>query len=481
MARKHKCFPSLYVIFALSACQTIRAPVPSETNAPPLAVQASHIAVPVTVSTLLPQSAINAAVPQRLDADDYTVKINGGADKCHDNGASVGYHVHRDPIIISGAGNTLSAKTAVAYNVIGRAKPPLPFGACGPLFSGSCGRGEPEPRLKVGLSVTLGGINPDWTPNITFTPASVSPDGACKVAFFDYHIEDKIADLARNAINSSSAAAQSGVANAIDLPNKVSKAWKQLQTPIKLAPSVWLAIHPQQIGAQPFVVTPNTTTSGLFLQAMPTVSFSDAAPPTDNNPLPPPSAALPSNQYYISLPMQADYATLSKQIQAALKLQTAGIRYPPTGSNYLTVTGADVYGYGQKAVVRLELRVRGIFGARAVLYLLGTPAFDTNRNVISFPDLDFSVDSKNILLNLVAWLEQDKLRDDLRARATYDITEYVNKAKQTMVSELNQDVGIASLKGTVDAINLLGVYISPDQRQFTAQLQTSGTLNVEIK
>jgi hypothetical protein len=430
----------------------------------------------------LPQNAINTAVPQHIDADDYTVSINGGADKCHTNGVSVGYHVHRDPIILGGSGDTLTANTSVAYNMVGRARwPPLPLDQCGPLAYGSCGRGEPEPHLNVGLSVSVGGVNPNWTPNVTFNPASVSPDGACKVTLANVHIEDKIADIARDEINKSAGSAQSGVANAIDLPGKAEKAWTELETPMKVAPSVWLAIHPQQIGIQPFVVTPSTISSGLYLQAMPVVSYSDVAPAPDNNPLPAPAAEPASNSYFISVPVQADYATLNKQIQDALKLQTGGIRYPPTGSNYLTVTGADVYAYGQKAVLRLELKVHGIFGPSAILYLAGTPTFDSARNIISFPDLEFTVDSKNILLKIAAWLEQNTLRDDLRSRATYDITQYVNDAKQKMLAELNQDVGPVSLKGTVDAVNILGVYTDPGHNQFSANLQTSGTLSVLIK
>lgn len=429
----------------------------------------------------LPQSAINTSVPQHIDADDYTVSINGGADKCHDNGYSIGYHVHRAPIILGGSGNTLSANTSVGYNAIGRARPPLPFGLCGPLFSASCGRGEPEPHLNVGLSVTVGGVNPSWTPNITFNPASVSPDGACKLTFFNIHVENKIADFARDEINRSAESAQSSVATAINLPDKARKAWTQLETPMKVAPTIWLTIHPQQIGIQPFVVTPRAITSGLYLQAMPVISDSAVAPAPDDNPLPPPAAVPASNSYFISVPVQADYSSLNKQIQDALKLQAGGIRYPPTGNNYLIVTGADVYAYGQKAVLRIELKVHGIFGKSAVLYLAGTPAFDTGRNIISFPDLDFTVDSKNILLKIAVWLEQNTLRDDLRSRATYDITHYVNEAKQRMLSELNQDVGPASLQGTVDAVNILGVYTDPGHNQFSANLQTSGTLNVLVK
>ena len=429
----------------------------------------------------LPQNAVNNALPRHLDADDYTVNINGGADDCQNNGVSIGYHVHRDDIILGGSGNTLAANPSIAYNAGARARPPLPFGKCGPPFTASCGLGEPEPHMYVGISVTLGGVDPDWAPSFTFNPAKVSPDGACKVTIFNIHVEDKIADLTRNALDGSAVSVQSNIVNAISFPDKAKTAWALMEKPVRVAPSVWLSIHPKQIGVQPFNVTENAIGSGFNLLAMPVISNGDVAPAGDNSPLPPPTVVAATNSYFISIPVQADYASVNKQLQDALQLQIGGVRYPPTGNNCARVTGADVYAYGQKAVVKLTLKVHGIFGKSAVLYLVGTPRFDPQTNSISFPDLDFTVDSKNILLKIAVWLEQNKLRDDLRSMAKYDITPYVNEAKQKMLSELNQDIGSASLKGTVDSVSVLGVYTDPKQKQFSAYLQTTGSLEITIK
>lgn len=468
-------------VFLLTGCRPVTAPKPPIATAPPIQVPPSHIGIPITVPMNLPQTAINNAIPQHIDADDYTVSINGGADNCG-AGASIGYHVHRGTIALGGAGDTLTAQVDVAYNAIGRGRPKLVL-VCGPLFSASCGRGEPEPHLHVGLAVEVGGVNQNWTPNVTFKPASVAPDGACKLTIFNFHVENNVADFARNAINGAANNTQTSVANAIDLPGKANKAWAFMEAPIKLAPSVWLSVHPQQIGIQQFVVTPSQITSGIYLKAMPAISFSDAAPAPDNKPLPPPEAVPASNAYFISVPASADYATINKQLQDALKLNAGGIRYPPTGNNYVTVTDADVYAYGQKAVVRLGLKVHGIFGKKAVLYLVGTPSYDTVRNIISFPDMDFTVESKNILVKIALWLEQNNLRDALRAKASYDISSMVNDAKQQMVSRLNQNIGPVSLNGTVDAINILGVYHDDanNSDKFTADLQTSGTLKVTVQ
>jgi hypothetical protein len=481
--RLGKLFAIWALVIPITGCWPwpVKANLPPESTAPPLPVPPSHMAIPISVPMNLPQDAVNTALPQRLDADDYTVNINGGADDCQNNGVSIGYHVHRDDVVLGGSGNTLVASPSIAYNAGARARPRLGLGACGPPFTASCGRGEPEPHLNVGVSVTVGGVNQDWTPSVTFNPANVSPDGACRVTIFNIHVEDKIADVARNALNESAVSVQSNIVKAVSLPDKAKAAWTLMEKPVKVAPSTWLSIHPQRIGARPFNVKENAISSGLDLQAMPVISYGDVAPAGDNSPLPPPTAVSAADGYFISVPVQADYASVNKQLQDSLKIQTGGIRYPLTGNNYARVTGADVYAFGQKAVVKLMLKVHGILGKRAVLYLVGTPTFDSRTNSISFPDLDFTVDSKNILLKIAAWLEQNKLRDDLRSMAKYDITSYVNEAKQKMLSELNQDIGSASLKGTVNSVSVLGVYTDPNKKRFSAILLTTGSLDVTIR
>jgi hypothetical protein len=466
-------------LLATTGCRHIYAPQPPGTITPPLQVQPSHIAVTATVPISVPQIALNNAIPQREDADDYTVSINGGADNCG-SGASVGYHIHRDPIILSGVGNTLSAQTNIAYNAIGRGKPKLIFGICGPLFSASCGRGEPEPHLKVDLSASIDGINPNWTPKITFHPASVQPDGACKLSIFNVHVENNIAGFAQNAINNSEGNAQTGLANSLDLPEKANRAWRALESPIKVTPSVWLSVHPQEIGILPFTATPSAITAGMQLSALPVLQYGDQPPASDVQPLPTPKPLPASNSYFISMPVQTDYSIVEKSIEDALKIHNGGIRYPPTGKNYVTVTGVDVYAYGAAAVVRLDLKIHGIFGPSATVYLSGTPTFNTLTNTISFPDLDFTADSKNILLRIAIWLEQGAFRDDLRSRASFDLTPYVVQARRQVLKALNQDIGQITLFGTVDAVNILGVYTSPEDQTFKAYLQTSGTINAAL-
>ena len=59
----------------------------------------------------------------------------------------------------------------------------------------------------------------------------------------------------------------------------------------------------------------------------------------------------------------------------------------------IRVRGARLYGSGTKLV--LAATVSG--DARGTLYFVGTPVFDPDSQVVSVPDLDFSVESRSVL------------------------------------------------------------------------------------
>lgn len=216
----------------------------------------------------------------------------------------------------------------------------------------------------------------------------------------------------------------------------------------------------------------------MRLTAQPELIFSSVKPVADKSPLPAPSTVPSSNAFSIQLPVEAGYKFASEQIDEDLRVTTSGMRYPPTGNPYLTVTGAALYGYGTKAVLRVDGRVSGIFGKRVTVYLSGTPSFDSGTNTLSFPNLQFSLESHNLLLKIAAWLDQVNLQQDLRNRLVFDLSKQVGQKKAQLQAALNGSLGPVALAGSVNELTLLGVYSKSDSGQFTALFRTNGTLNI---
>jgi len=62
--------------------------------------------------------------------------------------------------------------------------------------------------------------------------------------------------------------------------------------------------------------------------------------------------------------------------------------------------------------VALEVRVSGAAIGR--LHLVGTPVYDAARDAITVPDLDYDVQTSNLLVHGITWLAGGKLRNELR-------------------------------------------------------------------
>ena len=445
--------------------------------APPPAVSQSQVNLNVSLPTSVAQNALNNAVPKEAGADPYNVNINGGADNCG-KGVSFGYHASRGPITLAPSGNSISAASQIDYWAKGRARSPCFIAE--PLIYGSCGVGEPLSGFSLTLKASFNGIDGNWNPQVSTSLADIHSTRDCNVTLVNINVTGHIRDGLANVINNALPSASQSLSSALNLRSKAQQGWNYLSTPIKLPQGFWLSIHPRAIGVFPLVGDASSLNFGLRLTAQPELLFTSTAPPSDSTPLPTPSAVPASNSFSIEMPIEASYSDISDQVNKDLLLSTHGIRYPPAGSNYLTVTGASLYAYGNKAVVRLDGDISGVFGKKVTVYLVGTPSYNSGSNILSFPDMDFSVESHNFLLKIAAWLEQDKLRDDLRTRLVFDISKYVQEAKTKMQAAMNQNIGNATLAGAVNQLNLLDVYSSPTDGQFKVVLLTDGSLNITL-
>jgi hypothetical protein len=141
----------------------------------------------------------------------------------------------------------------------------------------------------------------------------------------------------------------------------------------------------------------------------------------------------------------------------------------------ITVTRARLYGSGDRVV--LEVRIRG--DARGTLYLVGTPLFDPVTQGIAVPDLDFSLESKELLPNVADWLLGDQLRDEMRGAAHFELGGRITKIRGQVDDALNRNLGRSvRLSGGVDALRPLGVFVFP--RSLAAVVAADGHAQIHV-
>ena len=416
----------------------------SQLPAPPM----SSVDVTLTVPMTQISAAAESQVPHNLHVTPYNAQANGGADN---GGVSYGYDVNRSDINIAASGNSITLNSDVRYEVWGQAR-----GFLNVLIRGHCGPTDnPPPTAHLALTSTIS-TDAQWN-LVTHTTGSATRTGPCNVTLASIDIAPKVMAAVNNALGNVLPQVDATIAQAADLPARVQSAWSSLLAPVRLDSTSYLMVHPTAAGLTPVSMDNSSLKVGLHIEARPEIIVGGAPPIADKTTLPAAASAVAGNAFSLAVPVSISTAFLDGQIRQALKIGSGGVRYPPTGRFFLTPSSADVSVYGSKVVLRL-----GLTGsANAIIYLIGTPRFDPVTNTLDIPDLDYTVETKNLLAKVADWAEGSRALADVRQRLRINLSAQAATARQTLTNAINRKIGDFQLAGTLGNLDLLGIY--PDQ------------------
>ena len=250
-----------------------------------------------------------------------------------------------------------------------------------------------------------------------------------------------------------------------------------LSNPIQVEAETWLEVRPEKVSVSAVQVSGDTLQLSGVLLAHPRVEIS-GRPPVTRTPLP--EAALsemPGGAFDVYIPVKVGYSNVEAALKQKLKIGGGSLHYPSSGKHYLTPTDVTLYGYGQKAVFKVTFN--GI--AEGYAYFIGTPSFDTDTNLLSFPDLDYSPDTKRLALESIQWVDHDAFIRDLRNRLVVDLAGPLNQAKSKLSDALNRRYGDIQLAGSIPNIILISVYADPKQGSLVAYFNMSGTVTAAVR
>jgi len=426
--------------------------------------------VDVTLSVPMAQvrQAAENQVPRHLRVDPYNAQVNGGADR---GGVSYGYDVQRGDVSVAANGNALTLTSDVRYEVWGQARGPLNI-----LLRGHCGPGDnPPPTAHIGLTSTIS-TDAGWN-LVTHTTGSIAPTGPCSVTFLGINIAPRVMDAVNDALGHVLPQIDGTVAQTANLHARVQSAWTSLLAPVRLDSNTYLVVHPVAAGLTPVSMDNSSLKVGLHIEAHPEIVVGTTPPLADQRILPAAASASPGNAFSLAVPVSISMAFLNDQLRQALKIGSGGVRYPPTGPFSLTPSSADLSVYGKKAVLRL-----GLTGsANAIIYLIGTPHFDPVTNMLDVPDLDYTLETKNLLAKVADWAEGARALADLKQRLHVDLSAQAATARQTLTNAINQRIGDIQLTGTLGNLELLGIYPDQASGMVKAYFTANGTLAVAMQ
>jgi hypothetical protein len=252
------------------------------------------------------------------------------------------------------------------------------------------------------------------------------------------------------------------------LKDRIAKVWFAAQKPVLLDKtySAWLRITPLEAMLCPLYAQNNQVRLSLGLK-----TFAELV--VGPEPAARPLAAMPDlklvnaidRNFRISLNTDLyfrDMLAIASPMLLNKEFESDGKR--------ITIKALDVYGNGDRLVVKVE--TTGAYDG--VFYLTGRPVFNPQTNMVSVEDVDFDVNTQNLLLQSAAWLLHGAIRGVIQEKLTMDMTPQLEQAREMARKAMSQ-VRLAEnifLKGSVKTIKLNDVLVQKDK--ITVQVYTEG-------
>lgn len=382
--------------------------------------------------------------------------------------ASFAYQVRREPFRISVKSDTFVIASTIHYQGRGWYKPPI-----APEVGGSCGTGDQQPRARVAIAFHPE-IDRDWRlrahPSLRYVgPFTDTDRDQCKVTFLKFDVTSKVLDAARGALRAELPRLGRELAT-LDVRREVEKLWTEIQSPIRLADSVWLLLQPEGVRLGTLSGTKEMLGGTIGISAHPKIE-TGARPPVATVPLPPLDPAAKATGLTMLVEGRFDYPLISANLTKAL--QGKSIKTP---GGDLVIEELGAFGIGRG---RLALGVRFGGTAEGQIYFVGTPRYDDSTKTIVVPDLDYDASTTPMLVKGLAWLKADEIRDYLRAKATFPSSDVVEKLANLAIKGMNRQLtqGVF-LSATLTKTHVIGLHPRSDALYLQARTEGNAALHV---
>lgn len=183
-----------------------------------------------------------------------------------------------------------------------------------------------------------------------------------------------------------------------------------------------------------------------------------------------------TNRLDITLPIAVPYSVLDEYLNQAL----SGQNFKVDNQTNFIPTSIATQSYGDKALVQMNFTLEraGRKDLVGELFLVGRPTFDAEREAIIFEDIDFDINSKNILANNASWLKQGQLLAIIQKNAYFPIGTYIAQARVELQQRGYFSTDFASFRVKRPELNVKGIYVT--EKDVRIHLHAKGQMEVNL-
>lgn len=358
------------------------------------------------------------------------------------------YRFLRSPFYFSCVNNKVNIQFRGYYQISGSKRVCAFDKQVTPWVGGSCGFGS-EPLRKVDISIgSLLEFLPNHQLRTTTRLEQTKALDKCEVTLLQTDITTQILDSIKASVNSYGLTFDSIVQSLNN--NTLLAGWRNGGSRVMpLSKYGYLNLNPTQFRMGRFNVNQDTLLFSIGFSGNP--QFSSDSLQLVNRSSMPPLVNTPVNSG-ISTYLNAiyGYPFLNKLLNDSLHNRPFEVEGRTFVINEVKVAGT--------AAGKIKIDVAFSGNRKGVLHLSGTPVLDSAQQVLTMPDIEFAIDTKDILVNIAKGLFRKKIIRQLKDQSVFDIAALIERNKPLIEARLNQSVTPwLQTQGRLHSLKLVGL------------------------
>ena len=343
----------------------------------------------------------------------------------------------------------------------------------GTMVEGRCGHGDDPPR-RLNLSTRSALTWSDtWRIQSRTTfgePTFVEP---CRLEGLDLDATPLLKSVLEPRLTALAQSIDRIIHERTEAKKRAETVWQKIQEPVELGPDRWLQFNPRDARVSPITSHGTQVVQTSVNLVMEPKVLSGSRPASTQVPLPTLQLApLALEGFHLALPITIEYSRINQRLEQEMVGQ---VIQAPLG-NSIRIDGVQLYGSGDRLI--LALRVSG--GVNGTIYTAGTPVFDEGLGVLRFLDLDYTMDTRNVLVRSANWMFQQNILSSLQENAFIDLSDELKALRSRLGSALTRELGPnAHLEGDVAKVRPSGIY--PTSSGVEVHLIADGSMWLELK
>jgi hypothetical protein len=365
------------------------------------------------------------------------------------------YHFRRSPLRMTMTGTTLSLAFTGYYRITGSTRACVNNVVISPWTPEcNCGFTEGERQVNIGFTSTFN-LQKNYMLHTKIVRTEPVALNKCTVCFWGQDITTTVMNGLKAELDLSKKAMEDSF-GMFNLRPYIQQAWNKLNEPYAIPGIGYLNLNPKKLRMDKFFASKDMLNIQIGITATPVVSFDQ--PLTNGSAVPDLTTSGSKGGFNIHLEAALQYDSLSNVLTGYM----AGKRMEISEgliNKHIIIKQATVSG-DTVGNLRIKLDFTGSFDGTA--YFFGKPHYNVDSNAIEVKDLQYDLETKNLLLKTAKWLFNKKIISELNKYTRFPLAAYFDTAKVSMNDWLNKEwtKGIRG-SGNVSDLKLTALYAMP--------------------